>query len=313
MKKFPLHLLLLVLLSLTLSACEKRQHPLLRIDTHEISLEEFRAALGPLRRELTALPPAEQKRLLRQTLARFIDEELLRSAAAQRDIQISAEDLQQKIKTLIGQYPPEKFAEIIQQSGQDSVRWYQQLHTSLLRERLLAQLVENRPPLARQELVHYYQGHQQDYQRPAQLQARQMLLKNKTQAENIRERLVAGEDFARLARRYSLSPDRDQGGSLGLVARGELPPEFEQVLFALKPGDISPVVHSSYGIHLFMVEKYLQAGLRPFEEVEEKIRRQRQQEIAEEIFARWLTEKRAQSQIEIAWQQLDKLLLDKAE
>lgn len=306
-------LFFVALLPLFALSCEQPQAPFLRIDEREISLAEFRADLSPLHQELAALPTAEQKLLLRQTLARFIDEELLHSEATRRGLEISAADLQQKIKDLYGQYTPEKFAEIIQRSGQDSAHWHQQLSTSLLRERLIAELSKDRLPLSPQELTQYYQAHLQDYQRPEHVRARQMLLKNETEAENIRERLLAGDNFANLARKYSQSPDREQGGNLGLVARGELPPEFEQVLFALKPGDISPVVHSRYGIHLFVVEKHLQAGLLPFEEVEEKIRRQRQQEVAEEIFAHWLAEKREQSQIEIAWQQLDKLLLDKAE
>lgn len=312
MRGTRLSLALLALLSLLVLACEKQQ-PLLRIDAREISLTEFRADLGLLRRELAALPTAEQKLLLRQTLTRLIDEELIRLEAARRAIEISEDDLQQRVDELHGDYTPEEFAEIVERSGQNKVRWRQQLRLSLLRERLLGELMKNHLPLTSQEISQYFQTHQEDYQRPEQFLARQMLLKSKAEAENIRQRLLAGEDFASLARQYSLSPDRDQGGSLGLVARGELPPEFEQVIFALKPGDISAVVHSSYGIHLFMVEQHLPAGLLPFESVEEEIRQQQQNQIAEEIFTRWLTDKRAQSRIEIDWQQLDKLHFDEAE
>jgi parvulin-like peptidyl-prolyl isomerase len=313
MRSFRLAQLLLVLLSLLPLSCEKPQPPLLKIDAREISLKEFRANLGPLGRELAALPAAEQKLLLRQTLARLIDEELIRLEAARRNIEISDEDLQQRINELLGQYTPEEFKEIVQRSGQDSARWHQQLRMGLLRERLMAELVKGRAPLSRQELNQYYLAHQEEYQRPEQLQARQMLIKSRAEAENIRQRLIAGENFADLARQYSLSPDRDQGGSLGLVARGELPPEFEQVLFALKPGDISPVVHSSYGLHLFVVEKHLSAGLLPFESVEDEIRHQQQNQVAAEIFTHWLADKRTQSQVEINWQQLDKLHFDGAQ
>lgn len=313
MRGSRLALALLALFPLLVLSCEKPQQPLLQIDAREISLLEFRADLGPLGRELAALPAEEQKLLLRQTLARLIDEELIRLEAVRRNIEISDENLQQRINELHGHYTAEEFAEILQRSGQNSARWHQQLRMNLLRERLIAELVKDRPPLSSQELGEYFQIHQEEYQRPVQLQARQMLLKSKAEAENIRQRLLAGENFASLARQYSLSPDRDQGGSLGLVARGELPPEFEQVLFTLKPGDISPVVHSSYGIHLFVVEKYLPAGLLPFESVEEEIRQQQQKQIAEEIFAHWLADKRAQSRVEIDWQQLDKLHFDEAE
>ena len=71
-------------------------------------------------------------------------------------------------------------------------------------------------------------------------------------AQDLRAKLLAGADFATLARKNSEDPgSAAQGGDLGFVARGALAKEFEQALFALKKsGELSAPVRTSYGLHL---------------------------------------------------------------
>jgi peptidyl-prolyl cis-trans isomerase D len=71
-------------------------------------------------------------------------------------------------------------------------------------------------------------------------------------AQDLRAQLLAGADFATLARKNSEDPgSAAQGGDLGFVSRGALVKEFEQTLFALKkPGELSAPVRTSYGLHL---------------------------------------------------------------
>lgn len=71
-------------------------------------------------------------------------------------------------------------------------------------------------------------------------------------ALDLRARLLAGADFAALARKNSEDPgSAAQGGDLGFVGRGTLAREFEQTLFAFKKaGELSAPVRTSYGLHL---------------------------------------------------------------
>jgi peptidyl-prolyl cis-trans isomerase D len=71
-------------------------------------------------------------------------------------------------------------------------------------------------------------------------------------AQALRAQLLAGADFATLARKNSEDPgSAAQGGDLGFVSRGTLVKEFEQTLFALKkPGELSAPVRTTYGLHL---------------------------------------------------------------
>ncbi len=73
--------------------------------------------------------------------------------------------------------------------------------------------------------------------------------------EELRRRLLQGEDFATLARAYSKDPgSAEQGGDLGFVSRGELDPAFESAAFSLRtPMEISEVVETRYGLHLIQL------------------------------------------------------------
>ncbi|MBB6611297.1 peptidylprolyl isomerase [Pontibacter sp. Tf4] len=77
------------------------------------------------------------------------------------------------------------------------------------------------------------------------------------QLEEIRKRIVAGEDFATLAKQYSQDPgSAPAGGELGFFKKKELTPEYEAAALRLEPGGISGIVESPFGFHLIqMIER----------------------------------------------------------
>lgn len=80
--------------------------------------------------------------------------------------------------------------------------------------------------------------------------------KAKKQAEALLVRIKAGEDFAALASEYSEDPGSgSQGGDLGFFSQGTMVPEFEKVAFSLKPGEVSDLVQTQYGIHIIRTEE----------------------------------------------------------
>ncbi|HWN99612.1 MAG TPA: peptidylprolyl isomerase [Blastocatellia bacterium] len=78
----------------------------------------------------------------------------------------------------------------------------------------------------------------------------------KKKAEALLARARNGEDFAKLAKENSDDPgSKDKGGEYDFFGRGRMVPEFEEVAFKLKPGEISEPVETQFGYHIILLEE----------------------------------------------------------
>src|SRR6185437_11802438 len=75
-------------------------------------------------------------------------------------------------------------------------------------------------------------------------------------AESLLEEIHRGGDFAQIAKRESMDlTTKDQGGDLGWHRRGEFVPNFDQMYFALPPGQVSPIIKTVFGYHIIKVDR----------------------------------------------------------
>lgn len=80
--------------------------------------------------------------------------------------------------------------------------------------------------------------------------------KKKEAKKKVQEALAkvkSGEDFAKIAKKYSEDPSASSGGQLGTFGRGQMVTEFEDAAFSMKPGQISDIVETQYGYHIIKV------------------------------------------------------------
>jgi len=81
--------------------------------------------------------------------------------------------------------------------------------------------------------------------------AAMILVKTQAEADAILQELKGGADFQQVAAKKSISPTAAKGGDLGDAYPGDFSPEFEKAILALKVGEISPVVKTENGFHIF--------------------------------------------------------------
>jgi peptidyl-prolyl cis-trans isomerase C len=117
--------------------------------------------------------------------------------------------------------------------------------------------------------------------------------------------LRQGKPFSDAAAEYSLSPDAQQGGDLGFFGRGEMPPEFDDIVFDLPINRLSDLVKSEYGYHIFLVEEKRKAARLSKQDAEEEIRSILEGSKKEEVYLSWLQELRARAVIAVDWAQLE--------
>ena len=85
------------------------------------------------------------------------------------------------------------------------------------------------------------------------IRIRQLILPDAATARAVRDRVRAGGDFIAISRELSRAPNATDGGMIGWVERGQLPPEFEAAVFGLAASDVSEPVESNAGWHVFQV------------------------------------------------------------
>ena len=94
----------------------------------------------------------------------------------------------------------------------------------------------------------------------------------KARIGEIRQRILAGEDFAGLAKELSQDPgSAEQGGDLGLIEKGLMDPAFEKAAFALEKGQVSEATRSQFGYHLIEATEVEGGGVVPFDEARETL------------------------------------------
>lgn len=127
-----------------------------------------------------------------------------------------------------------------------------------------------------------YEANIEQYQTQARRKLSHILIEatdddaaDKAKAQQILERLNAGEDFAQLAKTASDDTfSGENGGDLDWVEPGVMDPEFDLTAFGLEKGQISDLVKSSFGYHIIKVTDFEAQTTKPFEEVADNIRQE---------------------------------------
>ncbi|MDI3538277.1 MAG: hypothetical protein PWP12_629 [Bacillota bacterium] len=141
------------------------------------------------------------------------------------------------------------------------------------------------------EAEQYYRENLAEFEVPEQVKASHILVAEEKLAEEIRSRLLKGEDFAELAREYSIDPgSKETGGELGYFSRGQMVPEFDQAAFDTPVGELSPVVKSSFGFHIIKVEDKKPARTLSFAEVEEVLTKHLEDQRKADKFAAFMAD-----------------------
>lgn len=83
--------------------------------------------------------------------------------------------------------------------------------------------------------------------------ARHILVQTEDECNALKERIIAGEDFADLAREYSSCPSKAQGGDLGQFGPGMMVKEFDEVVFSADVNTVQGPVKTQFGYHLLEV------------------------------------------------------------
>ena len=210
--------------------------------------------------------------LKRRILNTLIDNELLYQAAQECKITINHEEMKKFVFKIAKGLGPEEFKTDQYLVDPKFEKWREATRRDLMIQKLIDNKISNKINLTAEELFHYFQSHLTDFSTDKQIRVKQIIVDSEIEAKEILNQLKQKADFDKLATERSRSQDSSNGGDMGFFSSGQLPPEFDDVLFALNKGDISDIVCSDYGYHIFQVVDIIDYKKASFEESKDKIR-----------------------------------------
>jgi parvulin-like peptidyl-prolyl isomerase len=155
------------------------------------------------------------------------------------------------------------------------------------------------------EIRLYYNKNKSEFVKNDEVLLHQIFVKDKDKSTQIRGTLknFPGR-FAETARNQSEAPEAEKNGIMGYYERGTLPQEMENVVFSLKINEISPVVESPYGFHIFKVTKRKTKRTMYLSAVRDEIKKKILADKMRTAFNGFLDNLRANTRIKIEYQNL---------
>jgi len=244
----------------------------------------------------------------------LIDKRLVQEKIKELNIQVSEEEVRQAVEEIKKQnnMTQDGLVAALLTQGLTFDQYKAQLKEQLERIRLMGQEVRAKIQVSDREIQDYYTANKTNYSEDETYRARHIFFRvpKDAAAEQVKEAMSraanvlmearSGKDFAELARKHSdeTSAAKD-AGDLGSFRKGEMLPEIETTVIAMKPGEVSELIATPAGFHIIKLEEKAPAKIKPLEEVRGAIEELLYRKKSEERFNQWTTDLRKAATVEV--------------
>ena len=251
----------------------------------------------------------------REVLEQFITEKLLEAEVREAGIRITDQDVDHYIEQIKAKnrLTDEELKIALSREGQTLESYRASVKGELEKNEIIDREVRKRVNITNEDVERYYKLNTRNYRSEDRARLRHILLPLSDgvsgeevqvvmgKARELRKRIDAGEDFAKLAREYSEGAGHAEGGDIGWVRRGTLVADIEEVAFEkLVVGQVSEPFRSGMGVHIVKLEERDTGSVLPLATVAPKIRQELYAKLLEERFGRWLkTDLRRKHRIDV--------------
>jgi parvulin-like peptidyl-prolyl isomerase len=249
---------------------------------------------------------------VQQLIPQLVSIEIAKAYAQEHNITVSDTEVDQelaKIKEQVGDQARSSGQDVSNQEAYELALKQNNITENQLREdireNLPVQKVQERvagdAEPSDEEIQKYYKENKEaQFTTPEQRCVRHILFNKdqKEKAEEVKQQLDNGGDFAKLAKEISQDPgSAENGGDLGCLGKGETVPEFEQAAFGAEQGEIVGPVQTEFGYHILKVTDVKPEQTRSLQEVESQIRSQLAAEKQSEEFNKWIEEQKKERDV----------------
>ncbi len=256
--------------------------------------------------------PEKRAELRKKALDELIKRELYYQEARAIGIRIEKSEVKEWLEDIKKRFKSKKeYKEALKQAGITEDDFKKDIERNLMIRKFYQKEIIEKSMVSEEYLKQHYEKNKKDYLRPEAVHIRHILIKidpaatedekkeKRKKALEILKRARQGEDFEELAYNHSEDDWRVKGGDLGLIHRGRLLPELEEVAFKLKPGEIGDLIETIYGYHIIKVEEKIPPTQLSFEEIREKLKKETEEKRRKEIEESILRNLKEKGKVEI--------------
>jgi parvulin-like peptidyl-prolyl isomerase len=250
--------------------------------------------------------------LISQSLGSLIATELLSQKAVAAGIKITDAEVQAEFAKIAKTYPSDaEMNASLARQGLDRPALLKDLQKTLTVTKYIQEYITKKVVVTPAEASEYYSSHTEEFRHDDLVRASHIFIMvpegstaeqtrlARQRAESLRARALKGEDFAKLARENSMDGAASSGGDVGMIAKGQLAPDYENAAFSLSVGGISEVVATQFGFYVIKVTDKKPAGLSSLEEVKEQLTNFLKDRKTDEELEKTVNELRAQSKVSL--------------
>jgi peptidyl-prolyl cis-trans isomerase SurA len=277
----------------------------------------FREAQPALREadKKSPLDDTARSKIRQITLDQLVEKKLVEQKIHELNIKIGDDEIGQAIEDVKRQNKinsQEAFKAALASQGLTFEQYRAQLQEQLERLRLVSMEVRSKIQVGESEMRDYYEANLAKYSEEESFHARHIFFRisEKAPAEEIKRAMTtalmvlaeakSGKDFVELAKSYSEDPAaRKDGGDLGIFKKGDMLPELEQTILAMKTGEVSELVVTPAGFHIIKLEERIKGKVKPFESVKVEIEDAIYRKKSDERFNQWAKELRSKASVDI--------------
>ena len=263
-----------------------------RVNNDVITMSDYQKAEEQLREEVAhdcqGCPQeklfAEFKEQQKDLLRGLIDQSLMVQRAKDMGVSVESDVIKRldDVRKQNGLASLEDLEKAVEGSGLAWEDYKTTIRNGLLTQEVVRREVGSHINIGNDEVKQYYDAHPQEFTRPEQVVLSEIFLSTEgkspeeiesvqKKAEDLRNRVMKGDDFNEIAKRYSEGSTAKDGGDLGTFKQTELAPQLEEVVFKMEKGQITDVIQTKTGFEVLKVENHYQAGLQPQAKVENEI------------------------------------------
>ena len=224
-------------------------------------------------------------KLQEKALEQAIGAKLLLDRASQLELPVTAKAIDEEVAKVVEQVGGEEnYKKALDAQGITEEAFRKELEKGARVNMLVSQACAHVDEPTEKDVEDFYAAHKDEYVVQPQVLCQHILVKSEEgdmpeaksaafeKIRAIRERIVAGGDFAEEARKHSDCPSGRDGGSLGWFGPGMMVPEFDKAAFGMKKGEVSGIVTTQFGYHIIYKADEKGGGAQTLVDVHDQIK-----------------------------------------